>query len=49
MIETKVEISAIGVEALFLRPDGVADFPGVLLWFSILAHFFGQLLTWAWA
>jgi carboxymethylenebutenolidase len=30
MIETKVEIPAIGVEALFLRPDGIAAFPGVL-------------------
>jgi carboxymethylenebutenolidase len=30
MIETKVEISASGVEALFLRPDDIADFPGVV-------------------
>lgn len=30
MIETKVEIPGIGVEALFLRPDNVADFPGVV-------------------
>ena len=26
MIETKLEIPAIGVETLFFRPDGVADF-----------------------
>jgi carboxymethylenebutenolidase len=30
MIEAKVEIPGLGAEALFLRPDGVADFPGVL-------------------
>jgi carboxymethylenebutenolidase len=30
MIEAKVEIPGMGAEALFLRPDGVADFPGVL-------------------
>jgi carboxymethylenebutenolidase len=30
MIETKLEIPAIGIETVFLRPDGVADFPGVL-------------------
>ena len=30
MIETKLEIPTIGAEALFFRPDGVADFPGVL-------------------
>lgn len=30
MIETKVEIPGIGVEALLLRPDNVADFPGVV-------------------
>lgn len=30
MIEAKLEIPAIGVETLFLRPDGVADFPGIL-------------------
>src|SRR5258706_8949939 len=30
MIEAKVEISAVGAEALLFRPDGVADFPGVL-------------------
>lgn len=30
MIETKVEIPAIGVEALFLRPDGIAEFPAIL-------------------
>ena len=30
MIETKLEIPTIGVETLFLRPDGVADFPGIL-------------------
>ena len=30
MIETKVEIPAIGAEALFLRPDDIADFPGVV-------------------
>lgn len=30
MIETKVEIPAIGAEALFFRPDDIADFPGVV-------------------
>jgi carboxymethylenebutenolidase len=30
MIETKVEIPGIGVEALFFRPDDIADFPGVI-------------------
>ncbi|HEY2007392.1 MAG TPA: dienelactone hydrolase family protein [Rhizomicrobium sp.] len=30
MIETKVEIPGIGVEALFFRPDDIADFPGVV-------------------
>jgi len=30
MIETKLEIPTLGVETLFLRPDGVADFPGIL-------------------
>ena len=30
MIETKLEIPTIGVETLFFRPDGVADFPGIL-------------------
>ncbi|HWU56943.1 MAG TPA: dienelactone hydrolase family protein [Rhizomicrobium sp.] len=30
MIEAKVEIPGIGAQALFFRPDGVADFPGVL-------------------
>lgn len=30
MIEAKVEIPGVGAEALFFRPDGVADFPGVL-------------------
>ena len=30
MIEAKVEIPGLGAEALFWRPDGVADFPGVL-------------------
>jgi carboxymethylenebutenolidase len=30
MIETKLEIPALGAETLFLRPDGVADFPGVV-------------------
>lgn len=30
MIETKVEIPAAGAEALFLRPDDIADFPGVV-------------------
>ena len=30
MIEAKVEIPAVGTEALFFRPDGVAEFPGVL-------------------
>src|ERR1700744_3914436 len=29
MIETKVEIPG-GIEALFLRPDDIADFPGVI-------------------
>jgi len=30
MIETKVEVPSLGVESLFFRPDGVADFPGIL-------------------
>jgi len=30
MIQTKVEIPGIGVEALLLRPDDVAEFPGVI-------------------
>jgi carboxymethylenebutenolidase len=30
MIETKLEIPGIGVEALFFRPDDIADFPGVV-------------------
>jgi carboxymethylenebutenolidase len=30
MIETKVEIRGLGVEALFFRPDDIADFPGVV-------------------
>ena len=30
MIETKVEIPAVGAEALFFRPDDIADFPGVV-------------------
>jgi carboxymethylenebutenolidase len=30
MIETKVEISGLGVEALFFRPDDIAEFPGVV-------------------
>ena len=30
MIETKVEIPAIGAEAIFFRPDDIADFPGVV-------------------
>src|SRR5689334_22998649 len=30
MIETKLEIPTIGVETLYLRPDGVAEFPGIL-------------------
>jgi carboxymethylenebutenolidase len=30
MIETKLDISSPGAEALFFRPDGVADFPGIL-------------------
>jgi len=30
MIETKLEIPAVGTEALFFRPDDIADFPGVL-------------------
>jgi len=30
MIETKVEIPRIGAEALFIRPDDIADFPGVV-------------------
>jgi carboxymethylenebutenolidase len=30
MIETKIEIPGVGAEAFFFRPDGIADFPGVL-------------------
>jgi carboxymethylenebutenolidase len=30
MIETKLEIPTIGTETLFLRPDDIADFPGVV-------------------
>jgi carboxymethylenebutenolidase len=30
MIETKVEIPGLGAEALLLRPDDIADFPGVV-------------------
>ena|SRR5438445_6326197 len=30
MIEIKLEVPTIGVETLFFRPDGVADFPGIL-------------------
>src|SRR5258708_33004411 len=30
MIETKLEIPGIGAEALLFRPDGVAEFAGVL-------------------
>jgi carboxymethylenebutenolidase len=30
MIETKLEIPTIDTETLFLRPDGMADFPGVV-------------------
>lgn len=30
MIEKKVEIPGIGAEALFFRPDDIADFPGVV-------------------
>jgi carboxymethylenebutenolidase len=30
MIEAKVEITTVGTEALFFRPDGVAEFPGIL-------------------
>lgn len=30
MFETKVEIPAAGAEALFFRPDDIADFPGVV-------------------
>src|SRR5579871_3581319 len=30
MIETKVEIPGISAEALFFRPDDIADFPGVV-------------------
>ena len=30
MIETKVEIPDLGAEALLLRPDDIADFPGVV-------------------
>ena len=30
MIETKFEIPGIGAQALFLRPDDAAEFPGVL-------------------
>src|SRR5581483_6998917 len=30
MIETKLEIPTIAAETLLLRPDGIADFPGVV-------------------
>lgn len=30
MIETRLEVPGIGAEALFFRPDGIAEFPGVL-------------------
>jgi len=30
MIETKLEIPTIATETLLLRPDGIADFPGVI-------------------
>jgi len=30
MIETKLEIPTIATETLLLRPDGIADFPGVV-------------------
>jgi carboxymethylenebutenolidase len=30
MIETKLEIPALGAEALLLRPDDIAEFPGVV-------------------
>jgi carboxymethylenebutenolidase len=30
MIETRLEIPTIGTETLFLRPDDIADFPGVI-------------------
>ena len=30
MIETKVEIPGLGAEALLLRPDDIAEFPGVV-------------------
>jgi carboxymethylenebutenolidase len=30
MIETKVEIPGLGAQALFLRPDDIGDFPGVV-------------------
>ena len=30
MIEQKLEIPALGAEALFYRPDDMADFPGVV-------------------
>src|SRR3569833_3195945 len=30
MIETKFEIPTIATETLLLRPDGIADFPGVV-------------------
>jgi len=30
MIETKAEIPGIAAEALFFRPDGIADFPGIV-------------------
>ena len=30
MIETKLEIPTLGVECLFIRPDGIADFPGIV-------------------
>ena len=30
MIETQLDVAGIGAEAMFFRPDGVAEFPGVL-------------------
>lgn len=35
MIEVKVEIPGIGAQALFFRPDDVAEFPGVLFFTDI--------------
>ena len=30
MVEAKIEIPGIAAEALFFRPDDIADFPGVV-------------------